>query len=89
MDETFNQLCAFQRCLEEFNERLRLQYDELKKCHNNVDPLWRDEFRRTYDQMWEGFNQSMDTYLYRQAPRFTEFLDEKRIALGRFLGVYD
>ena len=85
MDDQFVQMKAFHQALINFNEQLRASVSELEAQHEHVSPLWQDEMRREYDQVWSPFKETMRHYIAREGPSYVEFLSIKIHALGRYL----
>jgi uncharacterized protein YukE len=85
MDEQFEQMQYFAQALNTFNDRLKSSMIDLSSKHAFVDPLWQDAFRKRYDAEWDAFKTSMELYIAREAPAYTEFLQQKLIALRNYL----
>ncbi|MBP0013399.1 MAG: hypothetical protein J7525_09825 [Roseofilum sp. SID3] len=72
--------------LNRFNDNLRSSMNDLQKNHDRVSPLWQDDMRKEYDRQWQEFDEMMKNYLQREAPAYSQFLDQKLQDLARYLG---
>ncbi len=75
----------FVKMLMDFNMSLRASMLELGKAHEAVSPLWQDDMRKHYDQIWEPFHQTMKHYDKVEGPGYVEFLHIKMHATRRYL----
>jgi hypothetical protein len=85
MDEQFEQMRYFHDALNAFTDRLRASVMDLEQKHAVVDPLWQDAFRKQYDLVWSSFEETMKQYLTREAPSYTQFLQDKLRDLHEYL----
>jgi hypothetical protein len=85
LDEQFEQMRYFAEALEVFNERLRASVVDLSHKHDTINPLWQDSFRRKYDLEWNEFEERMKAYIQREAPTYTQFLEDKLKNLYSYL----
>ena len=85
MDDQLAALQRFRGSLQQFNESLHSSLKELSANHNAVTPIWRDSFRREYDRRWSSFSDPVDRYNQGQGERYERFVNEKIVALNRYL----
>ncbi len=84
-DELARDLHRFHASLTGFNEQLRAGLAEVNRHHEQVDPVWRDRFRRTYDQRHDELVEPVTEYADREADAFEQFLTRQIRALRRYL----
>jgi hypothetical protein len=85
LNDTHEQLCAFDRALSEFNEMLGASTADLRKSDARIAALWRDTGSDTYRRTYDPLAESLDRYLRSDAPRFEHFIKTKIRQLGIFL----
>lgn len=85
MDETYHLMQIFYQTLHSFNLHLWNSFRDLSNQHNQVDPLWQDNFRKTYDAQWQAFEDKMVRYINAEAPNYDQFLFDKMHELRRYL----
>lgn len=85
LDDVYEQMRVFARCLAEFNAEIRASADELSREHEALSALWTDEAAGRYHQAYEPLADAMQTYLRGDAPRFEQFLETKVAQLERYL----
>lgn len=85
MDDVFERMRDFERVLERFQRALESSMAEMGKRHADVDPLWQDHFRRTYDAHYSPLQAMIAHYSRAQGPEYLRFLEEKARALEAFL----
>ncbi len=85
MDDVFERMQLFARALGEFQDALQASLADLDRCHAAVDPLWRDERRRTYDAGYIPLHDFLVRYVREQGPAYLDFLDEKLRAIDQYL----
>lgn len=88
MDDQYAQLQVFYRELEGFNQQLRASMQEMERCHDVVDGLWRDEFRKRYDAEWDTYKQTMRRYVERGSFSYEQFLRDQLRYLEHYLFGY-
>ena len=76
---------SFSKVLERFNETLHASYQELRRCHDDVDALWRDQMRATYDRAISDLDTRLGSYLNGESEHFEEFIRLKLIQLDTYL----
>lgn len=84
-DELARDLRRFHADLTGFNEQLRAGLAEVQRHHEQVDPVWRDRFRRSYDQRHDELVAPVSAYADREAEAFERFLSLQIRALRRYL----
>lgn len=85
MDDVFERMMHFQRTLREFTEAFTGTVQEMQRRHDEVSPLWQDQFRREYDVHWDVLQREIDLFLNTRAPQYDEFLTRKLRALANYL----
>ncbi len=85
MNDQYEMGMRFTKMLMDFNLSLRASMMELEKAHEAVSPLWQDDMRKYYDQIWGPFRQTMMHYDKVEGPSYVEFLHIKMHATGRYL----
>ncbi len=85
MDEIYERATVLENELEKFNDQLRGGFEDLRRSHDAVAPLWQDEMRREYDRTWMPLEESMDAYIKQVGPRYVEFLLERLQHLKAYL----
>ncbi|MDQ6837728.1 MAG: hypothetical protein M3137_05160 [Actinomycetota bacterium] len=86
LDDTMVALQVFEAELGELTDNLAASLSALRRHHEQLGAVWRDEFARQYRQRWDSFEHHLDNYLRRDAPRYQAFLHTRIAALGRYLG---
>lgn len=86
MDETYMELQRFASQLKQFNDSLTMSVKALTQKHEAISDLWRDSFRKNYDQQWSEFSRQMERYRSADADLYEEFLKMKIQQLGGYLG---
>ncbi len=86
MDQVFEEMHAFARELKEFNASMERSCREVELRHGEVDSLWRDSFRKDYDQQWLPLQKEIERYRKKSGPQYQRFLDHKLRALRGYLG---
>jgi hypothetical protein len=85
LDLTFEALMRFSQELTAFDETLQASYRELRRCHEEIDAIWRDEMRRTYDRVIEDLDARLGAYFGGESERFEEFIRLKLRQLDSYL----
>ena len=85
MDDVFSTMNIFEQELEGFNERLKASFNDSKKYHELVDPIWDDNMRREYDSTWLQLEESMNQYLSADGEGYVQVLIEKLNAIRGYL----
>lgn len=85
MNEQYREMQHFHKELVSFNESLGQSFADVTKNHDEIPPIWTDEFRATYDKIWGPMREMMDRYLKSEGPRYVEFLQRKLGATRRYL----
>jgi hypothetical protein len=85
IEETYYSMLNFRQLLIQFNDSLRSSVMDLEKQHDNVSPLWQDQWRKDYDMIWLPFQDTMQRYLSTGGPNYIEFLNFKSEAMRRYL----
>lgn len=86
LDDTMVALRMFEAEMRELTGTLAASLAALRRHHEQLGALWRDDFARQYRQRWDSFEHHLDDYLRRDAPRYQAFLETRMVALGRYLG---
>lgn len=85
LDETYEALAMFSRELHHFDDHLRASHAEMRHLHDNIDGLWRDEMRRTYDRAMSDLQRQLDHYAGSRSEQFEQFLERKLAQLRAYL----
>lgn len=86
MDNTFEQMQAFERSLARFQELLSASMQEMADRHADLDPLWEsDELRRSYEAQYIPLRQMLERYCMVHGPEYLDFLRQKLRAIGLYL----
>ena len=85
MDDQYEQLQLFYREIITFNQMLRASMRDMAQCHDVVDGLWRDEFRKQYDAEWDSYKQTIQRYVERGSFSYEQFLTEQVRDLENYL----
>lgn len=86
LDDTMAALRVFEAEVRELTDTLAASIGALRRHHEQLGGVWRDDFARQYQQRWDTFERHLDDYLRRDAPRYQAFLHQRMAALGRYLG---
>lgn len=86
LDDTMVALRVFEAEMRELTETLAASIGALRRHHEQVGAVWRDDFARQYRQQWDSFERQLDDYLRGDAPRYQAFLETRMAALRRYLG---
>jgi hypothetical protein len=84
-DQLAADLAHFHRALVAFTVDLRAGLQEVERHHTRVDPVWRDRFRRNYDQRHDELADPVHHYAERDAEAFERFVGLQLRALRRYL----
>ena len=85
MDDVEVRVRAVEEGLTNFNDALRVAFDEVMHSHGNVSPLWDDEMRREYDLKWKPLEDNMHEYVERIGPNYVEFVIARLQHLQNYL----
>lgn len=85
MDDQYHFMTRFRKELIDFNDHLGASVREVEKRHEDVSPLWQDNFRRSYDTEYDAFRENIGHYLKAESRSYVEFLSIKLHTLERFL----
>ncbi len=85
LDDTMVALRVFETEVRELTETLTQSLEALRRHHEQLGGVWRDDFARQYRQRWDSFEHHLDDYVRRDAPRYQAFLETRMTALGRYL----
>lgn len=85
MDEVEEKMRFFILALEEFQESLTSAVVDLKRCHESLDHLWKDEARRQYDQRFASLLELLVHYSNIQGPGYIAVLSERHRLLLQYL----
>lgn len=84
-DALARDLHRFHARLVRFDEELTAGLSELERQHEQIDPVWRDRFRREYDRRYEELSTPVGAYADSEADAFERFLAGQIRALRRYL----
>lgn len=87
MNDVYEQMRHFSKELDHFHEVLQRSLKEMELRHGAADPLWKDSFRKQYDERWLPLQEKVQFYWKKTAPQYHRFLEEKLRSLERYLGV--
>ncbi|PXY02539.1 hypothetical protein DF185_00140 [Marinifilum breve] len=85
MDEVHNVMNIFTQELEEFNESVKISFDDLKQNHDAVSPIWDDSMRKEYDSKWLSLEERIEQYIGSEGNSYVEVLIEKIEAIKGYL----
>ncbi len=86
LDETLEQMRAFEHALARFDEAQRIALAALERRHIDAQALWQDEFAREYAQLWEPLGDGLRRWTQRDGPAYREFIADKLHSLSLYLG---
>lgn len=85
MDAQYEALKRFRQDLIDFDDRLRASVAELEDCLEQVSPLWQDEMRRSFDQLWAPFRTDILHFARSEGPGYVEFITLKMHQTAKYL----
>lgn len=85
MDDVFERMQEFAQVLRRFQDAMEVSLADLGRRHAVLDPLWRDQWRKSYDLHYDPLHQALTRYVRQQGPNYMAFLHEKIQAIDRYL----
>jgi len=85
LDDTLEALERFLIELRTFDEMLRVSQHEMVRLHDQIDGLWRDEARRTYDAAMSDLRDALDRYAHSHSQQYESFMERKLAELRSYL----
>jgi hypothetical protein len=85
MDEVSERMREFERALGDFHGLMQASLADLRRSHDELDPLWQDQARRDYDVRFLPLAEHMDRFVHRDCPRYREFISNRAAWLDRYL----
>lgn len=85
LDEVHDSMCQFGAALDRFQSALEASCSELRRCHEAVEPLWQDSYRKDYDARYEPLREMLERYVQSQGPEYRLFIDRKVMSLRAYL----
>jgi len=84
MDDVFERMREFHAAIQKFQTSLNASLADLRRTHEAVDPLWRDNARKDYDTRYQPLHDRLVRYAEIEGPIFEEFMRDK----SRWLDMY-
>jgi len=85
MDEVPPRLFEFAIALRKFQESIEGSMRDMRRTHDAVDSLWRDNSRREYDAVYEPLEDRLRRYVEHESPLLREFIERKALLILRYL----
>ena len=85
LDDTLEALERFLTELRTFDEVLRVSQHEMGRLHDQIDGLWRDEARRTYDAAMSDLRDALERYATAHSEQYEHFMERKLAQLRFYL----
>lgn len=85
MDEVLPRLLEFASALRKFQECIEGSMRDMRRSHDAVDPLWRDNSRREYDSVYSPLEDRLRRYVEHESPVLRGFIEHKAMQIDRYL----
>jgi len=85
MDEVLPRLLEFASALRKFQDSIEGSMRDMRRTHDAVDPLWRDNSRREYDSVYSPLEDRLRRYVEHESPILRNFIESKAMQIDRYL----
>lgn len=85
MNQVEEAMIRFESTLEAFHETVKGSMQQIEHTHEQVNPLWQDTMRQSYDERWVPLYEQLREYRDRVGPKYIEVMIERLNFLRRYL----